>query len=92
VTVTVADHFCEQPVILRLKLQLTQLCRSDMHRLMQQALKECLQGKLLDLSDALSLRDVIGDEFQELLATAAQLRDMDKGRIENLCAIDKFVP
>jgi 7,8-didemethyl-8-hydroxy-5-deazariboflavin synthase CofG subunit len=52
-----------------------------MHRLMQQALKECLQGKLLDLSDALSLRDVIGDEFQELLATAAQLRDMDKGRI-----------
>ena len=48
---------------------------------MQQPLKECLAGKLLELSDALSLCEVVGDEFQELLATAAQLRDMHKGRV-----------
>ena len=48
---------------------------------MQQALKECLQGKLLDRSEALALCEVSGDEFQELLAAAAQLRDMHKGRV-----------
>ncbi|HEX6438349.1 MAG TPA: 7,8-didemethyl-8-hydroxy-5-deazariboflavin synthase CofG [Candidatus Binatia bacterium] len=48
---------------------------------MQQALKECLQGKLLELPEALGLCEVIGDELQELLATAAQLRDMHKGRV-----------
>jgi 7,8-didemethyl-8-hydroxy-5-deazariboflavin synthase CofG subunit len=68
-------------MILRIKLQLTQLCRSDMHRLMQQALKECLQGKLLEPCEALALCDVMGDEFEELLGTAAQLRDMHKGRV-----------
>src|SRR4026209_304167 len=52
-----------------------------MHRLMQQALKGCLQGKLLELPEALGLCEVIGDELQELLATAAQLRDMHKGSV-----------
>lgn len=48
---------------------------------MRQALKDCLQGKLLDLSEALALCEAAADETQELLATAAQLRDMHKGRV-----------
>jgi len=48
---------------------------------MQQSLKECLQVKLLELSEALALCEVVGDEFQELLAAAAKLRDMYKGRV-----------
>ncbi len=48
---------------------------------MQQALKECLQGKLLEPCEALALCDATADESQELLATAAQLRDMHKGRV-----------
>lgn len=52
-----------------------------MHRLMQQALKECLQGKLLEPSEALALCKVEADELHQLLATAAQLRDKHKGRV-----------
>ena len=48
---------------------------------MQQALKECLQGKLLERSEALALCNVGADELHELLATAAQLRDVHKGRV-----------
>jgi 7,8-didemethyl-8-hydroxy-5-deazariboflavin synthase CofG subunit len=48
---------------------------------MQQALKECLQGKLLERSEALALCNVQADELHELLATAAQLRDVHKGRV-----------
>ena len=52
-----------------------------MHRLMRQVLKECLQGKLLEPSEALALCGVEADEMHELLAIAAQLRDMHKGRV-----------
>jgi 2-iminoacetate synthase ThiH len=48
---------------------------------MQQALKECLQGKLLEPSEALALCKASADESQDLLATAAQLRDLHKGRV-----------
>lgn len=48
---------------------------------MQQALKECLQGKLLERSEALALCNVEADELHGLLATAAQLRDVHKGRV-----------
>ena len=48
---------------------------------MQQALRECLEGKLLEPSEALALCEVETDELQELLAAAAQLRDMHKGRV-----------
>ena len=48
---------------------------------MQQALKECLQGKLLDRREALGLVAAEGEGFQELLATAATLRDQCKGRV-----------
>jgi FO synthase len=49
--------------------------------LMRQTLKDCRRGKLLDRSEALSLCDVTGDELPELLATAARLRDIYKGRV-----------
>jgi 7,8-didemethyl-8-hydroxy-5-deazariboflavin synthase CofG subunit len=48
---------------------------------MRQALKDCLQGKLLDRSEALALCEAAGDELHDLLATAAQLRDIYKGRV-----------
>jgi len=48
---------------------------------MQQALKECLQGKLLERSEALALCNTEADGLHELLATAAQLRDVHKGRV-----------
>ena len=48
---------------------------------MHQALKDCLQGKLLGRRDALDLVAAAGDAFIELLATAATLRDQCKGRV-----------
>ena len=48
---------------------------------MEQALKECLQGKLLERSEALALCNVEADELHELLVTAARLRDVHKGRV-----------
>jgi FO synthase len=48
---------------------------------MQQALRECLEGKLLQPFEALALCEVKADELQELLAAAAQLRDIHKGRV-----------
>lgn len=48
---------------------------------MQQALKDCLQGKLLGRREAFGLVAAAGDAFTELLATAAALRDRGKGRV-----------
>lgn len=48
---------------------------------MRQMLKDCLQGKLLERNEALALCDVVDQELAALLATAAKLRDMHKGRI-----------
>jgi 7,8-didemethyl-8-hydroxy-5-deazariboflavin synthase CofG subunit len=48
---------------------------------MHQALRDCLQGKWLEPADALALCKAVSDDLQELLATAAQLRDMHKGRV-----------
>ena len=48
---------------------------------MRQILRNCLQGKLLNRAEALNLVGAQGDERQDLLATAAQLRDRHKGRI-----------
>jgi 7,8-didemethyl-8-hydroxy-5-deazariboflavin synthase CofG subunit len=48
---------------------------------MQQALRESLEGKLLEPFEALALCEVEADELQELLAAAAQLRDTHKGRV-----------
>jgi 7,8-didemethyl-8-hydroxy-5-deazariboflavin synthase CofG subunit len=52
-----------------------------MQQLMRQALKDCLDGKLLERSEALALCNAAGDELHDLLATAAQLRDSYKGRV-----------
>ena len=51
---------------------------------MQQALKDCIQGKLLSQREALGLVAAEGEAFQELLATAATLRDRCKGRVVTL--------
>jgi FO synthase len=48
---------------------------------MQQALKDCLQGKLLGRREALGLVAAKGEALKELLATAATLRDQYKGRV-----------
>ena len=48
---------------------------------MQQALKDCLQGKLLGRREASGLVAAEGEAFRELLATAATLRDRCKGRV-----------
>jgi len=48
---------------------------------MRQILRNCLQGRLLNRAEALNLVGAQGDERQDLLATAAQLRDRHKGRI-----------
>jgi FO synthase len=48
---------------------------------MQQALKDCLQGKLLGRREALGLVAAEDGAFAELLATAAALRDQGKGRV-----------
>ncbi len=50
-------------------------------RAMQQALKECLQGKLLNRSEAFALVGTEGDDLQALLGAAAELRDQHKGRV-----------
>ena len=48
---------------------------------MQSALKDCLDGKTLTRSDALRLTFVQGDEFELLLAAAAELRNRSKAKI-----------
>jgi FO synthase len=48
---------------------------------MQQILKDCLSGKLLNRREALGLVAAAGEAFQEILATAAALRDQCKGRV-----------
>src|SRR5918999_6108389 len=47
---------------------------------MQGALKDCLDGKKLTRSEALQLAFVQHDEFELLLATAAELRNRSKGK------------
>jgi 7,8-didemethyl-8-hydroxy-5-deazariboflavin synthase CofG subunit len=47
---------------------------------MQDALKDCLDGKKLTRSEALQLAFVQHDEFELLLATAAELRNRSKGK------------
>ena len=48
---------------------------------MQQILKDCLQGKLPNRTEAHNLAGLNGEELQALIATAAQVRDVHKGRI-----------
>jgi FO synthase len=48
---------------------------------MLQLLKECLHGKQLDRREAYSLTALDGDELTALLAAAARLRDLHKGRV-----------
>src|ERR671918_923228 len=48
---------------------------------MQSALKDCLDGKSLTRSEALQLASVQDDEFELLLATAAELRNRSKAKI-----------
>ena len=45
---------------------------------MQNALKDCLDGKMLTRADALALTAAEGDELESLLAAAATLRDRSK--------------
>jgi 7,8-didemethyl-8-hydroxy-5-deazariboflavin synthase CofG subunit len=60
---------------------LTESNRSDMQpEVVQQVLKDSLQGKLPGRSEALALSSAAGDEQRELLGTAALLRDRSKGR------------
>lgn len=44
-------------------------------------LKDCLGGKLLDRAEALELAAAKGSGLQALLAAAAELRDLHKGRV-----------
>jgi FO synthase len=48
---------------------------------MQQALKDCLQGRLLSRREASTLLATQGEALEDLLATAATLRDQCKGRV-----------
>jgi FO synthase len=48
---------------------------------MRQILLEACQGKLLTRAEALALTSARGEEFGELLAAAAALRDRHKGRV-----------
>jgi FO synthase len=48
---------------------------------MQQALKDCLDGRNLSRPEALALSGAEGDEFDALLATSVELRDRSKGKI-----------
>jgi FO synthase len=48
---------------------------------MRNALKAYLDGKMLDRNEALQLALAQGDEFESLLATAAELRDRGKGKV-----------
>jgi 7,8-didemethyl-8-hydroxy-5-deazariboflavin synthase CofG subunit len=50
-------------------------------RVISQILSDCLQDKRLGRTNALALVSAQGDELQELLATAAKVRDWHKGRI-----------
>ncbi|MGZ8466173.1 MAG: 7,8-didemethyl-8-hydroxy-5-deazariboflavin synthase CofG [Candidatus Binatia bacterium] len=47
---------------------------------MHAILQDCRRGKLLSRGSALSLVDAEGDDLRALLATAAELRDLYKGR------------
>ncbi|MEX0804252.1 MAG: radical SAM protein, partial [Candidatus Binatia bacterium] len=48
---------------------------------MQQVLKDSLQGRLLEPAEALALCGLAGEELQALLAAAARVRDVHKGRV-----------
>jgi FO synthase len=48
---------------------------------MENALRDCLDGRVLVRAEALSLADAEGDELESLLATAAEVRDRCKGRV-----------
>ena len=48
---------------------------------MLQILKDCLQGKLPNRTEAHNLAVLNGDELQALITTAAQVRDYHKGRV-----------
>ena len=73
-------------------LPLTLLRRSDIQaREMQNTLKDCLDGRMLARAEALALADAEGDEFESLLATAAELRDRCKGKGRYIFAED-FCP
>ena len=48
---------------------------------MQNALKDCLAGRMLTRAEALALADAEGDEFESLLAAASVLRDRSKGKV-----------
>ena len=48
---------------------------------MRQVLKDCLHGKLLQRSEALALCNAAPDELPEVLATAARIRDLHKGKV-----------
>lgn len=48
---------------------------------MSQLLNECLDGRLLSRAEAIGLVAAEGDELQDLLASAAELRDRHKGRV-----------
>jgi len=48
---------------------------------MREALKACRQGRPLGRSEALALIDVQGEELNELLSAAAELRDRHKGKV-----------
>lgn len=47
---------------------------------MNKILRDCLEGKTPDRSEAVSLSTVWGDELAALLATAAEVRDYHKGK------------
>jgi len=48
---------------------------------MLNALRDCLAGRTLSQAEALALADAQGDEFDSLLAAAAEVRDRSKGRV-----------
>lgn len=48
---------------------------------MLRLLQECLNGKALDRDEAYGLTTLQGEELSSLLATAARLRDLNKGRV-----------
>jgi 7,8-didemethyl-8-hydroxy-5-deazariboflavin synthase CofG subunit len=52
-----------------------------MQHLMRQLLSDCLNGKLPDRAGAMALYFTERDQFQDLLSTAAAVRDHGKGRI-----------
>ena len=56
--------------------------RSDMQtEVMRKLFKECLAGKSLARPEALGLTNARGEEFVNLLAVAAALRDQHKGKV-----------